>query len=155
MNSFVATGTQAPADAGVIPNNGFWPDIDLADFRAQHRLDGTVTAERLEHAATAAVASVNRTLRHWQAEQTDADYPTVDAVPVPVWQTPGVYAQLYRRAVYALAHASLVERYADYDATQSGLDRAEAMTPADAYRRDAAWAISEIEGRPHTTVELI
>lgn len=157
MNSFVSTGTAAepPAEPGLIPNNGFWPDINLGDFRAQHRLDGTVTAARLEHAATAAVASANRTLRHWQARQTEAGHRTVDALPVPVWQTPGVYAQLYRRAVYALAHASLVERYADYDATQSGLDRSEALTPADAYRRDAAWAISEIEGRPHTTVELI
>lgn len=155
MNSFVSTDTAAPAEAGVIPNNGFWPEIDLADFRAQHRLDGTVTAERLEHAAIAAVASANRTLRHWQAQQTQADRPTLDDVPVPVWQTPGVYAQLYRRAVYALAHASLVERYADYDATQSGLERADALAPADAYRRDAAWAISEIEDRPHTTVELI
>lgn len=157
MNSFISTGTATPAtaDPGVITNNGFWPEIDLADFRAQHRLDGTVTDARLEHAASAAVASVNRTLRHWQAEQTEAGRATVDAVPIPVWQTPGVYTTLYRRAVYSTAHASLVERYADYDATQSGLDRADALTPADAYRRDAVWAISEIEDRPHTTVELI
>lgn len=156
MNSFVSTGTASSKDPEAIANNGFWPDIVPADFRARHRLDGTVTADRLEGALLAAVATVNRTLRDWQASQVATGHATVAEVPVPIWQAPGVYLGLYQRAVYSMAHASLIERYADFDATNSGRDRAERLVdPAESYRRDAVWAIAEIEGRPHSTVELI
>ena len=156
MSSFVSAGTSTAATADPVKNNGFWPDIDPSEFRDRHRLDGTSTAVRIEGALLAAMATVNRTLRDWQTKQVDAGYATVDAVPVPIWQAPGVYVGLYQRAVFSMAHASLIERYADYDTTNSGRDRSESLVdPADSYRRDAAWAISEIEGRPHSTVELI
>ncbi|WP_136067083.1 head completion/stabilization protein [Modicisalibacter radicis] len=156
MSSFVSAGTTTAATAEPVTNNGFWPDIDPAAFRENHRLDGTITPARIEGALLAAIATVNRTLRDWQARQIDAGHATVDAVPVPIWQAPGVYLGLYQRAVFSMAHASLIERYADYDATNSGRERSESLIePADSYRRDAVWAISEIEGRPHCTVELI
>lgn len=157
MSSFISAGTQAsePTDA-CIENNGFWPDINPSAFRERHRLDGTITSARIEGALLAAMATVNRMLRQWQATKVEAGYPTIDAVPVPVWQAPGVFLGLYHRAVFSTAHASLLERYADYDATNSGRERADQLAnPADSYRRDAAWALSEIEGRPHSTVELI
>lgn len=156
MNSFVSAGTTTAATAEPVTNNGFWPDIDPGEFRENHRLDGTITPARIEGALLAAIATVNRTLRDWQAQHVQAGYSTVDAVPVPIWQAPGVFVGLYQRAVFSMAHASLIERYADYDATNSGRDRGESLIePADSYRRDAVWAISEIEGRPHSTVELI
>lgn len=157
MSSFISAGTtDNTTQEDAIENNGFWPAIQPSDFRERHRLDSTITSARIEGALLTAVAMVNRLLRHWQAEQVEAGYPTVDDIPVPVWQTPGAYLGLYQRAVFSTAHASLLERYADYDATNSGRERAEQlMEPADGYRRDAAWAISEIEGRPHSTVELI
>lgn len=156
MSSFVSTGTTSTTTAEPVTNNGFWPNIDPGVFRESHRLDGTITPARVEGALLAAMATVNRTLRDWQAKQIEAGHTTIDAVPVPIWQAPGVYLGLYQRAVFSMAHASLVERYADFDATNSGRERSESlMEPADSYRRDAAWAISEIEGRPHSTVELI
>lgn len=162
MSSFVSTGTHsnttpdAEPPARPVTNNGFWSDIEPETFRDRHRLDGTVTDARLTGALEAAMAHINRVLRDWQAEQMADGYPTVDAIPVPIWQAPGVYRALYLRAVMSMAHAGLAERYADYDATNSARERGlELDDPADAYRRDAHWAISEIEGRPHTTVELI
>ncbi|OAZ99764.1 head completion/stabilization protein [Halomonas sp. G11] len=156
MSSFISAGTTRDTAESTIENNGFWPDIPPSDFRERHRLDSTITSARIEGALLAAMATVNRMLRHWQAEKVDAGYPTVDDIPVPVWQAPGVFLGLYLRAVFSTAHASLIERYADYDATNSARERGEQLAdPADSYRRDAAWAISEIEGRPHSTVELI
>ncbi|RQW71322.1 head completion/stabilization protein [Halomonas sp. YLB-10] len=156
MNSFVSTATTSAPAAEPVQNNGFWPDIAPADFRDRHRLDGAITAARIEGALLAAIATVNRTLREWQARQVDAGHASIDEVPIPIWQAPGVYQGLYQRAVYSMAHASLIERYADYDTTNSGRERAESLVdPADSYRRDAVWAIAEIEGRPHSTIELI
>lgn len=156
MNSFVSTGITSTAVAEPVVNNGFWPDIEPADFRERHRLDGTITAARIDGALLAAIATVNRTLRVWQARQVEAGHASIDDVPIPIWQAPGVYRGLYQRAIYSMAHANLIERYADFDATNSGRDRAESLAdPADSYRRDAVWAIAEIEGRPHSTIELI
>lgn len=156
MNSFVSTGTTSSPTVEPVKNNGFWPDIDPSDFRERHRLDGTITAARVESALFAAIATVNRVLQEWQARQVESGYAHVDDVPLPIWQAPGVYHGLYQRAIYSTAHASLIERYPDYDTTNSGHDRADSQSEmADSYRRDATWAITEIEGRPHCTIELI
>lgn len=156
MSSFISAGTTSETEATAIENNGFWPAIQPSNFRETHRLDTTITNARIESTLKAAMATVNRVLRHWQQAKVEAGYPTMEALPIPVWQTPEVFNVLYLRAVYSTAHANLLERYADYDATNSGRERGERLQdPADGYRRDAAWAISEIEGRPHSTVELI
>lgn len=155
--SLIAAGTgAAPADPETLENNGFWPDLDPGDFRDATRLDGTVTVPRLVQALQVAMADVNRQLADWQQARQDGGAATLDAVAPPVWALPDHYAMLYRRAVYATAHASLLERYRDVTATEQGDERGEAKDEAaDDIRRDARWAVAEIEGKRHTTVELI
>ncbi|WP_227369829.1 head completion/stabilization protein [Halomonas sp. M20] len=154
--SLVAYGTATATDAPELANNGFWPPLDPDDFREQHRLDTTVTAPRLVTALSIAMASVNRQLSDFQAEQMDAQRGTADLIPIEPWQIPGHHALLYVRAVFAEAHAQLLERYRDYSATDVGDERGEAKADAaEDYRRDARWAVAEIVGRNHTTVELI
>lgn len=155
--SLIAAGTgTAPADPPSLPNNGFWPDVAPADCRDAERLDGTVTAPRLAHELQVAMADVNRQLADWQQARQDEGAATLGDVVAPGWTPPGYYDLLYRRAVYATAHAALLERYRDLSATRDGDERGEAKDQAaDDYRRYARWAVSEILGRPHTTVELI
>ncbi len=155
--SLIAAGTgTAPADLETLENNGFWPDIAPADFREATRLDGTVTVPRLVQALQIAMADINRQLAEWQQVRQNDGTATLDDVTAPAWALPDHYAVLYRRAVYATAHASLLERYRDVSATGEGDERGEAKdNVADDVRRDARWAVAEIEGRHHTTVELI
>lgn len=155
--SLIAAGTgTAPADPPALPNNGFWPDVDPADCREAERLDGTVTTARLVHELQVAMADVNRQLADWQQARQNEGAATLDDVAAPGWTSPGYYALLYRRAVYTSAHAALLERYRDVSATSNGDERGEAKDlAADDYRRYARWAVAEIEGRRHTTVELI
>ena len=64
--------------------------------------------------------------------------------------------QLYLRAVYATTKANLIERYRDYDATGDGHKSADKLElSADDLYRDARFAIRDIIGETHTTVELI
>lgn len=154
--TFIATGNTTAAAGDPIENNGFWPIIDPADFRAAQRIDSTVTVARVHNALLAGIVDANKQLRDWQASQEAAGHTTAGDTPAPSWQPPGVTLSLYRRAVYALAKASLIERYRDYDATGAALDRAEDLAATiDDYRRDAAWAIADILGRTRSTVELI
>ncbi|SDG61257.1 Phage head completion protein (GPL) [Onishia taeanensis] len=155
--SLIAAGTgTAPADPESIANNGFWPNIEPSDCRDTERLDGTVTAARLAWALQVAMADINRQLADWQQARQEEGAATLDDVDAPTWAVAGHYALLYRRAVYATAHASLLERYREISATEAGDERGEAKDlAADDVRRDARWAVAEIVGRHHTTVELI
>ena len=157
MSSLIAYGpgeTTTPPDA--ITNNGFWPDVEPADFRDAERVDQSITDTRVEHALRVALADINRQLADWQQARQDDGATTLGDVTAPTWAPAGHYALLYRRALYATAMASLMERYRDYSATGEGDERGEAKDlAADDYRRDARWAVAEILGERHTTVELI
>lgn len=145
---------ETPTEA--IPNAGFWPDIQPSHFRDAERIDSSITDVRVNLALQTAMADINRQLADWQQRQQDLGAGHIDKVMAPHWLPAGSYTALYLRAVYATATASLLERYRDHSATGAGDERGEAKDmAADDYRRDARWAVAEIEGRTHTTVELI
>ncbi|MDI5893087.1 head completion/stabilization protein [Halomonas rhizosphaerae] len=157
MSSLISYGTGETTEApAAITNNGFWPAVDPVAFRDAERLDSTVTEARVAHALRVALADVNRQLADWQAARIDDGATTAEEVAAPGWAAEGHYVLLYQRALYATAMASLLERYRDYSATGEGDERGEAKDlAADDFRRDARWAVSEILGERHTTVELI
>ncbi len=155
--SFLGTSPTPPAaEEPPLANDDWFPDIDLRDLRETCRLDGTVTPQRLRHAALDAMASVNAELRGYEAAQRLAGWPALAEVPSPQIAGESVQLQRYRRAVYATVQAELVERYRDFDTTGSGDKAAEKLElRIDELRRDRRWAISGICGRPQSTVELI
>lgn len=102
------------------------------------------------------MSDVNRQLARFQADQAHKGADRAETILIEPWQTREHYPSLYIRAVYALAHADLLERYRDYSISSAGGDRGETHNAAaDDYRRASRWAVAEIEGRPHSTVELI
>lgn len=152
----IAHGTNPPSPTlEPIPNNGFWPDIDPSDFQEEERVF-RVTPPRMRQSLRAAIADINRQLASYQMEQQASGRANINEVPIEPWQTPGDLQLLYLRAVYAQAQADLLERYRDASATGEGDERGEAKDlAADDYRADARWAIAELAGINHTTVELI
>ncbi|AMP06523.1 phage head completion family protein [Collimonas pratensis] len=134
-------------------------DIQLSQMRDAERLDGTVTEVRLRQAVVAAILHVNNELRDWKLEQIAAGYTSLAAVPADRVDRESVNISHYRRAVYCWAKADLTERYRDFDSTASSLNDKKTMdvlddAPSD-QRRNAHWAITNIIGRSHMTVELI
>lgn len=136
-----------------ITSTPFWPIINTADLRDVMRIDSDITAPRLKHAVITAIAQVNQDLVSYrQAATAEA------LADMPAEHIAGV-SQLvhhYRRAVYCLTRANLIERLRDYDTTKDGEGRAETLeqTVTD-LRRDARFAVRAIIGTTHTTVELI
>ncbi|WP_323883120.1 head completion/stabilization protein [Aeromonas hydrophila] len=152
---FIATAPTAP-DEGEITSSPFWPAISLPDLRETVRLDGTVTTARLTHAVIDAITSVNRDLADWRSARQAEGHNTMAAVPSEVINNESVNLHSYRRAVYATTRANLLERYTDYSATGDGVkgDDAKIVSSDDLYR-DARFAIRDILGTTHNTVELI
>jgi len=156
--AFIANQKQS-ANKDIVSNDGYFPDIDLELMRAKVRIDGTVTDERLQEAAIAAVIHVNDQLAAFRMQNEVAGFATFNAIPASQVNGSSVLVQLYLRAVYCMAKADLIERYTDYDTAASSFDDKRlvgflALSP-DNERRNAAWAISDIQGKPHNTVELI
>lgn len=152
--SFIAT---APSSAPkTITNSEFWPDIDLAKLRDAMRLDGTVTNERLEHAVINAALQANSDLKDWRIGQQILGFEGLEQVPAEQINGQSIYLQLYLRAVYCVAKANLIERYSDFDSTAKGLKAGEVLSDSvDDLRRDARFAIRDMLGESHVTVELI
>ncbi|MDY7764473.1 head completion/stabilization protein [Aeromonas caviae] len=152
---FIANAPTSPAE-GEIDSSPFWPAISLPDLRDTVRLDGTVTTARLKHAVIDAITSVNRDLADWRRARQAEGVATLAAVPGEVINGESAYLHSYRRAVYAMTRANLLERYADYSATGDGVKGADAkIISSDDLYRDARFAIRDILGTTHNTVALI
>ncbi|MDR3429675.1 head completion/stabilization protein [Silvimonas sp.] len=156
MNGFMATGGAVPPAESLIPNSGFWPDISTNAARDTLRLDSTVTDTRLKHALVEAMVSTNDELKAYRNGKEAVGLMTLADVPAEQVNGESILLHHYRRAVYCAAKASLLERYRDYDSTASGLKKADALDEQpDQFRRDARWAIRDVLGRSHSTIELI
>ena len=163
MTDLIATvlpddDTPAPA---LIVNDGFFPDIDPAMFREQHRIRDAITPARAREALIAAMLTVHRDLAAWSMRHRAAgtlrleDVRGTDGALSAIDGT-STLVLLYRRAVFTAAKAEVVERYRDVDLTGAGQRKAEDLEPSvSELRRDSLYAIRDILAVGRITVELI
>jgi len=148
-----AQSPDRPIDTG-----GWFPSIDPTLFRAEHRVNDSVTSERVRQALIAAAIGVFRDLAEWSRgrradgaanlAQVVTDLPEIDGESALIL--------LYRRAVSTAAKAELIEGYRDMDITGAGQRGAELLDPTiGELRRDSTFAIRDILNVGRTTVELI
>lgn len=123
------------------------------------RLDGTVTDTRLRDATVAAIIHVNSEVKSLKASAIGAGNAHLADIPADQVDGKSILVAHYLRAVYCTAKADLIERYADYDTTATSLDDKKLVgflaNGHEDQRRNAQWAISDLLGRHHVTVELI
>lgn len=145
-----------PPEAPSVANDGFFPDIDLQRLRENVRLDGTVTATRLRDAVVDAVIYVNGQLAGWKADRQLMDgVASLDQMPDKIGGE-GVKVRQYLSAIYHTVKADLNEKYANFDATKSGVEEADKLLQVvEAERRAASWSIKDVQGLARTIVELI
>ncbi|EKN6222686.1 hypothetical protein DVQ50_08275 [Yersinia enterocolitica] len=160
----IINGNQTPeapeplesTEKAVIKNDGFWPDIDLNQYREESRQDGTITQPRVIEAALFAINETNDRLSVWRFTQQKQGYMTAAEVPATKLGDESTRIQLYRTAVFCLMQARLTDRFRGFDTTGTGGKRADSLEPTiDNLRRDAAWAINDIQAINRMTVELI
>ncbi len=154
--SFISVAQTQTSTAAAISSHPFWPDITPDAVREAQRIDGTVTDTRLIHAIVSAIASVNTDLRVFRQTQQTAGIETLADVEAEIINNESALVFAYRRAVYATAHANLIERYRNFDSTTEGNKQADQLTlTSDDLYRDARFAIRDILVVTLVTVELI
>ena len=149
--SFVANGNNTPSNVNL--NSGdFWPVISLDELRADLRLDGSVTDVRLKNAAMYSIIDTNRLLLSLMGKA-----PTLAQLGTEKINDKPYSVILYFQAVSAGTGAKIIEKFRSYDSSQEGEKRAEQEQgkTIDEYRRDQRWAIRDLLGMTHVTVELI
>ena len=148
----------APSPSPALTGDPFFPALDPAEFAAAMRVNTAVTPARVAEALLAAMIEVDgdEDLRRLKTQWTAAGYAALAEVPAPLFAGVSRLVFLYRRAVFCLAKADLDENYRDSATTPHGDRRADALEPTvEDHRRNARWALSDLVGRPRTTVELI
>ena len=95
-----------------LTNNGFWPDLNLADFQAQRALPPDMDASTIASALLAAVMEVNADLVMVEAKHRAAGHETAAAVPGPVMDGLNGLCAQYTKAVFARAKADLLGEFA-------------------------------------------
>lgn len=139
-----------------IESGPFWPIINPAKIREEHRIDGTATAPRLRAALYEAIAETNHALRAWRIAHQELGTNALASVAADKIAGESILIQKYRRAVGCYAKAILLERHRDYDATAEGEKTGEPREDQIGdNKRDWHHAIADITGRTRSTVELI
>lgn len=164
MSSLVATKTPFPANSDVtdiddgdstVTAGSFWPVISLKDLRLAARITGGVTTTRLMHVTTEAVGHVIEQLEEWQINQQRLGYETLQNVPAAEVNGESMKVYRYRRAVYSIARALVIEGYRDVDTTPKGdKDAASLDLQREDLWRDARWSIADIQRKPRVYAEL-
>lgn len=156
MSDFTAISKANESEDIEITNMHFFPSIKIKDVREAQRLDGTVTTARLRKAIISAIIEVNNDLTQWRLEHQAQGINSIEELTEDLIDGESKYIHLYKQAVYCWANALINDRYLNYDATAKAVKQIEPeqQSAGDLYR-DARYAIRDILGKSHSTMELI
>ena len=94
-----------------IENDGFWPDLSLAEFQKAYRLPGEYLVETLVVGLISAMTEVNADLAKCKSKWQIAGVTSVISADPMVLPERTFQAATYMRAVYCRAKASLLTEF--------------------------------------------
>lgn len=156
MSDFTAISKANESDDIEITNIAFFPVIKIKHVREAQRIDGTVTTERLKKAIISAMITINDDLAEWRLLNQAQGINSIDELTQDSIDGESKYLHLYKQAVYCWANGLINDRYLNYDATAKAIKQTEPeqQSAGDLYR-DARYAIRDILGKSHSTMELV
>ena len=94
-----------------IENDGFWPNLDVAEFQKGYRLPAEYLMELLTAELTTAMTEVNRDLATCKARWQNQGITRLESADPMVLPERTFQAATYMRAVYCRAKASLLTEF--------------------------------------------
>ncbi|HDR2889416.1 TPA: head completion/stabilization protein [Enterobacter asburiae] len=137
-----------------LQNDGFWPDMNLADFQRSRSIPADVDADTVGEALLTAVAEVNSSLASVQEKHRAAGYSTADDVPGVSMNGISQLAAQYKKAVYARAKADLMGEFASVGRRESHPGQ-ESDDTRKGLLAEAAIVIRQIKGLKRATVRMV
>lgn len=105
------SGQDLKQDSKIIKNDGFWPDLDLADFLAQRSMSPNINLTLLSQALVSAMVDVNNSLADYQLEQKAKGINSAQQIGVISFDEQSSTVIIYKKAVFARAKADLVGEF--------------------------------------------
>ncbi|WP_060489177.1 head completion/stabilization protein [Pseudomonas sp. NBRC 111121] len=139
-----------------IENNGFWPNLSLAEYQKAYRLPGEYLSETLVTHLNVSMAEVNQDLAKlmtgWQGLGI-SEVATADSQLLP---ERSFKVELYKRAVYCRAKATALTDFATVTRREVAENTGkEAPERAETYLAFSQAAVRALQGRSRITAVLL
>lgn len=139
-----------------IVNDGFWPDLDVAEFQKGYRLPAEYLLELLVDGIALAMGEVNNDLARRKAQWQAAGITHVETADPMILPERAFMATSYKRAVYCRAKAYLLSQFATFIRRDSAENLAkEAPQTHEQFLSFSQQAVRLIQGRSRITAELL
>lgn len=136
-----------------IPNDGFWPDLELAEFQASYRLPAEYLPEMMVEGLTLAMGEVNLDLAKRKAEWQDMGYKYLEGSGM---ELESFYLASYRRAAYCRAKSFLLQQFATVNRRESAENLGkESPEQHELFLSYSQQSVRALQGRGRVTAELL
>jgi hypothetical protein len=139
-----------------IKNDGFWPDLSVAEFQKGYRLPAEYLVDMLVTDLTTAMTEVNRDLAKRKSEWQNVGVTTVESADTTVLPERTFQAATYKRAVYCRAKASLLTQFATVTRRDSAENTGKELPErGEAFLEFSQQAVRSLQGRGRITAALL
>lgn len=139
-----------------IENNGFWPDLSLAEYQKAYRLPGEYLSEVLVTQLELAMGEVNTDLSKLMASWQSIGITEVATANPLLLEERAFKVKLYKRAVYCRAKATALTDFATVTRREVAENTGkEAPERADTYLAFSQQAVRALQGRSRITAALL
>ncbi|WP_025994412.1 head completion/stabilization protein [Pseudomonas viridiflava] len=139
-----------------IQNDGFWPDLSVAEFQKGYRLPAEYLVEMLTADLTMAMVEVNTDLAKLKARWLGAGVSNVESADTTVLPERTFQAATYKRAVYSRAKASLLTQFATVNRRESAENIGKELPErSETFLAFSQAAVRSLQGRGRITAALL
>jgi len=139
-----------------ITNDGFWPDLDVAEFQRGYRMPAEYLVELLVDGITTAMHEVNTDLAKRKSGWQRVGINNVAKADSTVLPEPHFFVASYKRAVYCRAKSYLLTQFATVVRREAAENLAkESADTTDTFLSFSQQAVRLIQGRSRITAELV
>lgn len=139
-----------------IENDGFWPNLSVAEFQKGYRLPAEYLVDLLADGITTALGEVNADLAKRKAAWKRAGVQTVASADTQVLPERAHYVATYKRAVYCRAKAHLLPQFATVNRRPEAANLAkESPDTREQFLAFSQQAVRAIQGRGRITAKLL
>lgn len=139
-----------------IENDGFWPDLSVAEFQRGYRLPAEYLVDLLADGIAFAMGEVNQDLAKRKAAWQAAGIASVESADPTVLQERTFHVATYKRAVYCRAKAYLLQQFATVNRRDTAENLAkEAPATEERFLAFSQQAVRLLQGRSRITAVLL
>ena len=140
----------------IIENDGFWPNLSVAEFQKGYRLPAEYLVELLVTDLTTAMIEVNRDLAKRKGQWQNVGITTVESADPTVLPERTFHAATYKRAVYCRAKSSLLTQFATVTRRDSAENTGKELPErGETFLEFSQQAVRSLQGRSRITAALL